>query len=191
MKNAVLTLCLGLTVVALRAQTKATYVGDKATTTPSTTNTLSLEDTLKWLTDFLITATDAKRNTPDGRYIDQQATTLSVIDGCQVRMQTNIHTWTADGRQLDPGVQTAVFSLADIDPAAISVLDRTEADPPNLGVLLLTRNRSSAIDYSDSYNRTYKSFSINVTSFIDRAQADRGVIAFRHAVELCANPQPL
>jgi hypothetical protein len=164
------------------AQSKAT----KPAAAKPTANAPSLDETLKWLVDFLPLATGAKANDGQGD-VYTVTTQVQNVNGCQVHLiQTGSSTtgrWTQD----------ETFMLSDIDPSLITIRDH-EAGVESLviSILLSTRNGSKSIKSVNSLanGREDRISTAQLGYFIDKANADRAINAFRHAAELCANTQP-
>jgi hypothetical protein len=176
---------MGLFAVALsvNAQDRAA----KPVATEPSGNPPSLDGTLKWLTDFLPTATGATSAAgPDG--ISQRIVTTARTDGgCKIRVELNISRFKQDGELLKSSRVDAIFSLSDIDAATISDVEELNHV---VDVMMITRNESALIGWDDDTGNDNKRARIWLGNLVDRASAKRAVNAFRHASELCAKAQP-
>jgi hypothetical protein len=170
------------------AQTRAKQPGSQAAAQPPA-NSPSLDDTLKWLADFLPTATGAKITLPGSSHTYQAESALRLGNGCQIVIATNSVERNRDGTIYSQSQGESWFSLSDIDPETISVLDHVSDYRPEVDVSVLTKNRSLAIRSSGANGEDRRNNAI-FGYFNDRASADRVTNAFRHASELCAKAQP-
>jgi hypothetical protein len=171
-----------LAVTAMHAQTTTPRKAIPQGASPAN-NSPSLDETLKWLTDFFVTATGGKTNRPGWSDV-QDDTSLHRINGCQIEFVTNSRTFDKDGKVSGSGSYYTVLSLSDIDPQAVIVTDDV-SDGYRLAVKLSTRNQARIIKVGQEMRG-----SVFIDAFVDRAHAERAANAFRHAVELCANAQP-
>jgi hypothetical protein len=139
----------------------------------------SLDDTLKWLKDFLPGATGAVYQ--DHGQQSSETTSLDVSDGCKVHIKsvgTPGSYWEEDD-----------FSFAEIEPSTVVVELWQGTTPQAFHVVMETRGKeNTVISRSPLGNRRFDV--AGAGTFVDRAVAERVANAFRHAAELCAKTQP-
>jgi hypothetical protein len=161
--------------------------------TPQTpdTSTASLQDTLTWLSNYLPSATGATYS-DDGAPITV-TTQISGWNGCTITLViTTVESpATLQGGSTVAGgtfTQRDVFSLSDIDSNSV------KASPPPHGIWVDMNSSTNSIretyTSSNGTNRQSMKTITGAGTFNDQSGAERAANAFRHAVNLCAKPQP-
>jgi hypothetical protein len=153
----------------------------------------SLEDTLKWLADFLPSATGMESfEKPERAVAETFTASLGMINGCNIAV-TNLYINEVGGKR-STSRTTYQFSLSEINSSQAGVGTDDRYDPPQITFVMATRGASRTVvatTTSDSgANGDIRIAFVPVASFVDRASAERVAKAFRHAAELCAKDQP-
>jgi hypothetical protein len=164
-------------VPSINAQARPT----KPAATPPVANSPSLDETLKWLTEFLPGATGATQKMGSAGF--QSTITLQVINSCRVSLAVEVVLINDLSRP--SGTYRHEFSLSDIDPKSVVMVKSDTV----IWVELKTKNGLNTI-IQDSRLPDPRADHIQFGNFTDSGSADRVVKAFKHAAELCANTQP-
>jgi hypothetical protein len=147
----------------------------------SVASNASLEETLSWLKSTLPNVTGASF----GGY------TLTIFlesaNGCDITLKTGV----VSEYYSHPFSEHRTFSLSDIEPSAVGVRKSTKTGP--YSVFYGTRGRKRMIRYVNSLDPSNEMWSQgdSVAYFPNIADAKRVAKALKHAVQLCANAQPL
>jgi hypothetical protein len=185
-------------VQTLTSQTaeKKTSPTDQTAQRPASTGetkALSLEETLKWLSNAIETSTGARGVDPNN---DQTIhTKLQVQKGCEVQLERswrNVWKSKEDGStQSNANSYRVLFSLADIDPESIGVHAVYPKPHQSLEVWLPARDRKKTIReiYDDSHTQMVSI--TGVSYFSDRNSAEHVAEALRRAALLCAKSKHL
>jgi hypothetical protein len=168
----------------------------KPAATPPAANSPSLEETLKWITEFLPRSTGAIGHWKGGSGGYQETSSIQVIEGCRVSLKvvTMIIKDLSRPSERDTGVTDVfTFSLSDIDQTSVAIVNLDLLDVPNTSVSMRTDNGLKTVItdvYSSLPNQGDRSAGATVGLFVDSGSADRVVKAFKHAASLCAKTQP-
>lgn len=151
------------------------------------TQALSLEETLKWLSNAIETSTGA-------RGVDQNndqtiRTKLQVQKGCEVQLERSwLDVWKSkeDGStKSNAGSYRVLFSLADIDSKLIGVHEVYPKPHQALEVWLPAIDQKKTIREIYDDNHTQKVPITAVSYFSDPDSAEHVAEALRHAALLC------
>lgn len=148
--------------------------------TASAQNSPSLEDTLKWLKDFLPNATGATSSGYVGMRVVRVTTTLRAVGGCKINLATEWVDLNTGERQDPP--ESCEFSLEDIDASTVKV-----ETVPGTGIDVSMDARRKSMKCA---GRPRDVAAQGVFLFKSREDAERVAKAFRHAAELCGKAEP-
>jgi hypothetical protein len=158
----------------------------------------SLQDTLNWLVSFLPTATGGSVSIPNRHNHKKHATltdttTLSKWNGCKVSFTSNGNWAYPDGSTMKE-VDTAEFSLSDITPASIKIVDEPPDSWTGDYIVLSLSSETESIHFFHTIvsggGEEKMQSAIAFGYFHDRARAEQAADAMRHATVLCAKPRP-
>jgi hypothetical protein len=180
-----------LGLMALFALLIAATVGTSAQSKPAPATGPSLEETFKWLKDFLPSATGAKYGDAGGDMsISSSTAGLEANDGCKVVLTEDTVLYDQNGKAYSTVTRSdRQFSFSDIDPSTVSVTTNNSFKTPTIGVSISTRGGSRTVVVRIGTTTMHEP-GAEAISFVDRASAERVAKAFRRAAELCANNQP-